>query len=410
MNRNYKLYSSLTELEQGKTWAEIDLDALGSNYRLLRDRVQERNGAVRLIAVIKADAYGHGAPACVRTLLAQGCDFFAASSVDEAVAARGVCDEEQKSADVLVLGYTPPSLAAVLAEFHITQTLLSEEYALRLEQAAAAANVTLRVHVSLDTGMNRIGFAAHSEEEIRETVEAIARVSTLPHLRIEGMFTHFARADEKSGGEGDARCDLQVKRYRAVSSALEARGIHIAFHHVCNSAATLRRFADYFDGVRVGILLYGGRSSDQLRLPLKSVMRLRTVISHLNQLLPGEAVGYGGTYTADTERTIAVLPIGYADGFLRAYSGAFVTVETSQGPRRAEIVGRICMDQCMIDVTGIGAQVGDAVTLFGNSPDELHAYAERASTIDYECLCLISSRVMRKYLPARPLDKELTEE
>ncbi len=394
----YKLYSSLTELEQRKTWAEIDLDALRRNYRLLFDTVAAQGSSTRIIAVVKAEAYGHGAPECVRTLLAEGCDFFAVSCIDEAVAVRAVCDGAHKSADILILGYTQPSLASQLARFNIIQTLLSEDYAVRLEESAAAAGITVRAHVALDTGMNRIGFAAHSEDEILAGTAAIARVCTFPHLNIEGMFTHFARADEEPNGEGEARTDLQAERYRRVCHALEERGIRIPFHHACNSAAAVRRPNDYFQGVRIGILLFGARPSDQIELPLKPVMKLKTVISHLHKLLPGEAVSYGGTYTAESERLIATMPIGYADGFLRAYSGSFVTVETAEGPRVAPIVGRICMDQCMIDVTGTGARTGDTVTLFGGDPKELYAYADRAATIDYECLCLISSRVTRRYV------------
>ena len=394
----YKLYSSLTELEQRKTWAEIDLDALRRNYRLLQDMVRIPNENTRLIAVVKAEAYGHGAPECVRTLLSEGCDFFAVSCIDEAVAVRAVCDGEHKSADILILGYTQPSLASQLARFNIIQTLLSEDYAYRLNQAAGEANVSIRTHVALDTGMNRIGFVAHSDDEIAASAVAILRVHSFPNISIEGMFTHYARADEAPGGEGEARTDLQAKRYHAVCRALEERGIHIPFHHTCNSAAAVRRIDDRMNGARIGILLFGARPSDYIELPLKPVMKLKTVISHLHKLLPGEAVSYGGTYTAKSERLIATMPIGYADGFLRAYSGAFVTVHTQNGVAYAPIVGRICMDQCMIDVTDTGAQIGDVVTLFGGDPKELYAYADRASTIDYETLCLISSRVTRLYV------------
>lgn len=397
MERTYKLYSSLPELESRKTWAEIDLDALRRNYRLLREMATAQSKNVRMIAVVKAEAYGHGAPACVATLLDEGCDFFAVSCIDEAIAVREVCDENHREADILILGYTPPELTLQLARYAITQTLLSEDYAARLEANAAAAGVTVRTHAALDTGMNRIGFPAHSEMEITATVAAIARVAGFPHLSVEGMFTHFARADEEPGGEGEALTEQQVSRYLAVRSALERQGVVIPFHHVCNSAATVRRAADRMNGVRLGILLYGARPSDHIELPLKPVLRLRTVISHLHKLLPGETVSYGGTFSDDTERLIATMPIGYADGFLRAYSGSFVTVETATGPKPAQIVGRICMDQTMIDVTGTGAAVGDTVTLFGNDPKELYAYADRAQTVDYESLCLISSRVVRVY-------------
>jgi alanine racemase len=334
----------------------------------------------------------------VRTLLSEGCDFFAVSCIDEAVAVRAVCDGENKQADILILGYTHPSLAPQLWRFNIIQALLSEDYAVSLDRAATQANVTVRVHAALDTGMNRIGFAAHSDGEIVASTAALMRVHGFSGLSLEGMFTHYARADEAPMGEGEDFTDLQAARYRKVCDLLADRGIHIPFHHACNSAASVRRPNDYMNGVRIGILLFGARPSDHIELPLKPVLKLKTVISHLHKLLPGEGVSYGGTYTADTERLIATMPIGYADGFLRAYSGAFVTVETQNGPRTVPIVGRICMDQCMIDVTDTGARTGDVVTLFGSDPKELYAYADRASTIDYECLCLISSRVTRRYI------------
>ena len=391
----YKLYSSLTELEQRKTWAEIDLSALRHNYRLLRDTVEASSPSTRMIAVVKAEAYGHGAPECVRTLLDEGCRFFAVSCIDEAVAVRAVCDGAHKDADILILGYTQPSLASQLARFNVIQTLLSEDYAVRLEDAAAQANVTVCTHLAIDTGMNRIGFAAHNTDEITATTAAIARVCSFPHLSVEGMFTHFAQADEEAGGLGDARTDLQSMRYREVLHALEERGVRISFHHACNSAATVRRPNDHFGGVRVGILLFGARPSTHVELPLKPVMKLKTVISHLHRLLPGEAVSYGGSYTADSERLIATMPIGYADGFLRSYSGAYVTVETAEGPRCAPIIGRICMDQCMIDVTGLPVSVGDEVTVFGGDAMQLRTLANMAGTIEYESLCLVSARVPR---------------
>ncbi len=397
MKNSYKLYSSLTNLEQTKTWAEIDLGALRHNYRLLRDMVAAHSPRARILAVVKADAYGHGAPECVRALLSEGCDFFAVSCIDEAVAVRTVCDAEQKKADILILGYTHPSLAARLSHFNVIQTLLSEDYAVRLQQAAESASVTLRTHVAVDTGMNRIGFDAHSDGEISSVVDAIARVCSFPNLGVEGMFTHFSRADEPLDEGGKDFTDLQALRYRAVRDALEKRGVHIPFHHTCNSAATVLRPIDHLDGVRIGILLFGARPSESIELPLLPVMKLKTVISHLHKLLSGEGVSYGGDYVADSERLIATIPIGYADGFLRSYSGMSVTVHTRLGPRSVPIVGRVCMDQCMLDVTDAGAQIGDTVTLFGSDPKELHAFADRAHTIDYECLCLISSRVPRCY-------------
>ena len=409
MNENYKLYSSLTELEQHKTWAEIDLSALRDNYRILRRTVCSQKPDTRILAVVKAEAYGHGSPECVRTLLDEGCDFFAVSCIDEAVAVRTVCDLEKRDADILILGYTHPSLATHLARYNVIQTLLSEDYAASLNAAAQSAGVTVRTHIAVDTGMNRIGFAAHSDAEILSTVAAISRIHRFHSLSVEGMFTHYARADEEPFGEGDARTDLQAARYRELCARLEEHEIRIPFHHSCNSAATVRRPSDYQNGVRVGILLFGAFPSAHVTLPLRPVLKLKTVISHLHKLLPGEGVSYGGTWSADTERLIATMPIGYADGFLRAYSGATVTVHTRGGERRAPLVGRICMDQCMVDVTDTGAQVGDEVTLFGNRPEDLSDYASRAGTVDYECLCLISSRVTRKYVNSETKEEKICQ-
>ena len=368
------------------------------NYRMLCETVRAQNTSTRVLAVVKADAYGHGAPACVRALLQEGCDFFAVSRLEEAEAVRAVCDGENASADILILGFTPPVLAARLAQKDLIQTLLSEDYARQLNATAAEAGVSVRTHVAVDTGMNRIGFAAHTEQEAQASKVAIARVCRLPHLRTEGMFTHFARADEALQEDGLAYTDLQAARYRRVRELLETDGICIPFHHVCNSAASLLRPADHMDGVRLGIVLYGSCPVGMPCLPPESVLKLKTKIVHLHRLLPGESVSYGGIFRADTERLLATLPLGYGDGLLRAYTGATVTVETAQGPRSAPIVGRICMDQCMIDVTDLDAQTDDTVTLFGNQPQELADYAARAGTIDYECLCLISARVPRKYV------------
>ena len=395
MESVYRLYSSLPQTEQEKNRAEIDLDALRYNYRYLSGVVREKNPDVRFIAVVKAEAYGHGAPQCVSALLDEGCDFFAVSSIDEAVAVRKICDERQKNADILILGYTSPSLTFQLVRYDIIQTLLSKEYAEDLNAAAAASGIVVRSHVAIDTGMNRIGISAQSKEDLLDAEQTVVEMERLSHLRIEGMFSHFARADEGIGGE--AFSNVQSDRYRELCKRLETRGVYIPFHHVCNSAATIARPADHMNGVRVGILLYGVCPSDSFDLPLRPVLKLKTVISHLHEVAPGETVGYGGIYRANSRRTIATVPIGYADGFLRGYSGCPVTVETENGDRIAPIVGNICMDQCMIDVTDCGAHVGDTVTFFGNRTEELATYAKMAGSIGYECLCLISSRVPRIY-------------
>lgn len=396
MEPSYRIHSALPLPSRPRTWAAIDLTALRTNYRLLCGRIWERNRKIRPIAVVKADAYGHGAPACVRALLQEGCDCFAVSCVEEAVAVRRACLSVGKSADVLILGYTDPSEAERLAEEGLIQTVLSEEYAARLQAAAARTGVAVRVHLALDTGMNRIGFPARNRGEIGQTVNAIFSMRVYENLHIEGMFTHLSRADE--AGEGAAFTEEQTRRFRAVRNRLRNRGTAVPFCHVCNSAAALTGSGDdrLFDGVRLGIALYGVSPVDS-GLPLIPVMRLCSVVTHIHRVSGGEGVGYGAAWRADGERVIATLPIGYADGFMRAYSGANVTVETSRGPRRVPVAGRVCMDQCMLDVTGTAARVGDVVTLFGNDPRELSELATKAGSIEYETLCSVSARVPRVY-------------
>ena len=392
-NETYKLYSSLPIYSRHKTWTEIDLEALRHNYRLIRGIVD----GSRIICVLKADAYGHGADSCARALLDEGCDFFAVSCIEEAVALRQVCTEMGRRADILLLGYTLPYSAGVLAANNIIQTVFSPEYALALNAEACRQGCFVRAHIKLDTGMNRLGFVAQGEKTIKQAAEDIADVCALKNLSIEGMFTHFAKADEASEKDGDMTL-RQYDRFEGVNRLLLENGIKIPFLHVANSAASVRYPKLKLDGVREGILLYGARPSAVADIEgLRPVMSLKTVISHIHTLQSGESVSYGGDFSAEDERLLATIPIGYADGFVRAFSGAKVSIATRKGREEARIVGRICMDQCMIDITGTTAGVGDVVTLFGEEPDQLYDLAERAGTIDYECLCLISGRVPRVY-------------
>ncbi len=393
-NETYKLYSSLPIYSRHKTWAEIDLEALRHNYRLLKKHI----GSSRMICVLKADAYGHGADSCARALLGEGCDFFAVSCIEEAVALREVCTELGKKADILLLGYTLPYSAGVLAETDIIQTVFSPEYAMALNEEAKRQKRVVRVHIKLDTGMNRLGFNAQDDESATIAASDIANVCALENLAIEGMFTHFPRADEECEGEEDVTM-LQYGRFEKVKKLLAEKDINIPFLHVSNSAASVRYPDLTLDGVREGILLYGARASEKADLcGLRPVMSLKSVISHIHEVKKGQAVSYGGVYTAESDRLLATIPIGYADGFVRAFWGASVSVETESGNAEAPIVGRICMDQCMIDITGTDAKVGDTVTLFGDNRERLYSLAERAGTIDYECLCLISGRVPRVYV------------
>ena len=374
----------------------VDLGALKHNYRVLCDMLRKKSPALCPIAVVKADAYGHGAPECVRALLAAGCHAFAVSCIEEAIAVRATCREQKKRADVLILGYTKPTQARAIAENDLIQSLLSPAYAELLAAEAGRAGVSVRAHVAVDTGMNRLGFDAHNDEEIASSAEAIVRLFEQRELTIEGMYTHFATADENTE-KARKIMRRQLKRYQILRTCIEKRGVSIPFHHVCNSAAAVSEAGDAMDGVRLGILLYGGASYLHGSMPLRPVMRLEADVVHVHTLRAGESISYGGTYTASEDRTVATLPIGYADGFVRDYSGASVRLCTRTGRFDVPIIGRICMDQCMIDVTGTDCSVGDTAILLGDDVEQLKALAARAKTIEYEPLCLISSRVKRTY-------------
>ena len=400
MNKKHHLYSSMPMLGNHKTYAEIDLGALKYNYSVMRKLMSE---SAQTICVLKADAYGHGAKNCCRALLEEGCGYFAVSSIEEAIDIREVCLEYGADAEILILGYTLPSQASLLAKHNIITSLVDASYARELAEQARIAGVRVRCQIKLDTGMNRIGFCARNEAEIEKTVEEISEIYRYTSLDVCGMFTHLAKADEALDEElPHLPTDTQVERFAATDKRLLASGIDVKFRHVCNSAAAMRFPEYHFDACRLGITLYGTHSSRFVdRYSLRPVMRLCTVISHVHDLIKGESVSYGGTYTADRERTIATLPIGYADGFVRAYSGAYVSVITEDGTVKAPVLGRICMDQCMIDVTASRARVGDKVVIFGSESAELSALAKMADTIEYECLCLITSRVPRIYVDSR---------
>ncbi len=388
--------------------AHIDREALTHNYTVLSKGVTDVSPACVSVCVVKANAYGHGAETVVKTLWQAGCRHFAVATLEEALA----LTKFSKSCPslLLVLGYTPPEAVTEAATHGITLTAVSLEHAEALAESARQAGVTVQCHVTLDTGMNRIGLPAHSEAEIGQAAEDMAYIMKLDGLSVTGMFTHFALADEEEAAAvaPDSHTMTQYARYRQVYDRLVARGLRPAFCHVCNSAAAIRLPDLYpdvcFDGVRFGISLYGYGVSPTIHhcYTLSPVMRLTTRVVHLHTLLPGEIVSYGGCYRAETPRVIATLPIGYADGFRRGFEGGIVTIHTAQGDVTAPLVGRICMDQCMADVTDLPVKVNDEVTLFGgdcsafSSPQaSLEALCDRAGTIPYEILCQITERVPR---------------
>ena len=422
-----RLHEDFPTLPGLRARAVIDTDALIHNYHAILDPVLAVSPHTVPIAVVKADAYGHGIRPVVGALLEEGCRFFAVACLEEAVALRRLLRElteaPDSETDILILGYSAPENAAILARYAVTATLISDDYTHRLMTCAERDGVTVKVHAALDTGMNRIGYPAHTEEEIRETVRLLSSLfgeRRETGLAPDGLFTHFARADEDYDTEmnrPDSLTMTQYNRYRRVLDGLAAEGIRPRVCHVCNSAAAIRfphaLPEGCLDAVRLGINLYGygvefpqeegttySAESDAkpLEKPLtKPVMKLETVVTHIHTLAVGETVGYGGTFGSGEPRTLATLPIGYADGWIRDLSGATVTFHTPTGTVTAPIVGRICMDQCMVDITGLPVSVGTRVTLFGETSSELEALAARAHTITYELLCLITARIPRVY-------------
>lgn len=368
-----------------RTWAEVDLDALAHNYRQARRMI---GAGVRYLGVVKADAYGHGAVQVGRKLEALGADYLAVSSLDEARELRhgGI------SMPILILGHTPPEMVPELIRHHITQTVSARAKAEEYSAAAAACGGTLRVHIKVDTGMSRLGFLVRGEH-FDGGVEAIAASCRLPHLEAEGIFTHFAAADEDDPGS-EAYTREQFDVFQRVLAALADRGQTFAIRHCANSGALARYPEMYLDMVRPGIALYGA-GADAQRLDLRPVMTLKSCVSTIKIFDPDTDISYGRTYRTREKTRVGVLPIGYADGLFRGLSGR-MSVWTEEGP--APVLGRICMDMTIVNLTGLShVHVGDAVELFGQR-QRVDVLAEILGTIPYELTCAVSKRVPRLYL------------
>ncbi len=382
-----------------RVWAEISAEALTHNYKALA----ACNPSAEPVAVVKADAYGHGIALTVPALVEAGCRRFAVATPEEALSLRWLLSSllPEETPMILILGYVHPHDVWSAALQEITLTCLSLDHAEALSRAAVDAGVTVSCHVALDTGMNRIGLDAQSPEAAAQASRDVMAIMDMEGLRVTGMFTHFSTADHdfEEVNAPDSLTRTQFTRYMAVYNALCAAGKRPAFCHVCNSAAATRcpdlMPEAALDGVRFGISMYGYGVNTPRDLGLRPVMRLKTKIVHLHTCPAGGRVGYGGEYAPETSRVIATLPVGYADGFTRGFKGAEVRVHTSEGEQIVSLVGRVCMDQCMADVTDTPVSVGDEVTLFGDTCASLGALCERSGTIPYEPLCLISARVPR---------------
>ena len=368
-----------------RTWAEIDLDALARNYDRIRRHVGEET---KLLGVIKADAYGHGAVPVARELEALGASYLAVSNIDE-------CEEVRLGGvklPVLMLGFTPADQAERILELDMTQAVQSLDIAEAFSNAAVKYGKKMKVHIKLDTGMGRLGFPC-DEANFAQSLADILAVLKLPGLDVEGIFTHFCVSDEE-GEENVAFTKKQHERYaRMIAQAEEKGNFRFQLRHCCNAGGIVSypEWAD--DMVRCGIILYGSGELAE-RMGMEPVMALKSRVAVVRDLAPGTSVSYGRTYFTTRKSRIAVLPLGYADGLHRALSNR-MEVLTPYG--RAKQVGRICMDMCMIDVTDLPeVKSGDEVEIFGKNV----LCAEDAAacgTIPYELLCAVSKRVPRHY-------------
>lgn len=367
-----------------RTWAEIDMNALLHNFSEIKKMCEN----TCVMAIVKADAYGHSAEFVAPALEKAGADYFAVSNIDEAVSLRkyGV------SKDILILGYTPFSLTKELSDNNITQTVYSFDYAKSLSENAIKNGVTLKVHIKLDTGMSRIGFDAKRNDCYGEILDILK----LGGLEFEGIFTHFAVADEETDNS-KAFTALQYERFCAVVEHLNTLGYKFKYTHCCNSAGIAYQKDKHLNLARAGILLYGLKPNASIDVPLDiiPVMTVKSVVSLVKNIKKGDSVGYGLTFTAESDMRIATVSAGYADGYPRKLSNKGYVLINGQ---KANIIGRISMDQMTVDVTEIdNVKMGDEVILFGKDLS-VDVLATLTDTINYELICGISPRVKRVIL------------
>lgn len=365
-----------------RTEAAIDLDAAEHNFNVTRAKLPKN---VKLLCVIKADAYGHGAVPLAK-LFEGRADFYGVACIEEAI--------ELKKAGiktpVLILGAVPKEFYSDIVKYDIRVPIFNLEDAKALSAEAVKQSKTAPFHFCVDTGMSRIGFQVN-----KESADACLEITKLPNIEAEGLFSHFATADEKDLSKAIAQRD----KFKEFIKLLEERGINIPIKHINNSAGIMN-FDEYFDMCRMGIILYGlypSHEVDENLLKIKPVMEWRAHITHIKELEPGREISYGGTYKTGETRRIATIPVGYADGYPRCLSNKGKVLINGEF---APITGRVCMDQFMVDITGIDAKVGDTVVLVGKSGSKelsMEEVSESAYSFNYELPCRVARRVPRTY-------------
>lgn len=378
--------------QENRAWAEINLDAIENNIRAIRRYV---NKDAKILGTVKADAYGHGYLEVARTLLENGADALAVACVDEAVQLRRCMFD----CPILILGHSSIDEAETLVKEDVMPACFDIELAKAVSDAAVKQNKTAKIHIKIDTGMGRVGYRYTDDKEANErSIAEILKIAALPGIEINGIFTHFSVADDND----DEYTFLQFDRFCEICERLKNSGVEIPVRHCCNSAALIRFPHMHLDMVRPGIILYGlspSEVADGKALGLKPAMTFKARLTNVKTVEKGSSVSYGRRFITEKESRIATIPVGYADGYSRILSGR---VQVIAGGKLCNIVGNICMDQCMIDVTNVNnIAVGDEVILFGGGDDielPVESLADIMGTINYEILCMVGKRIPRIYI------------
>ncbi len=375
------------EYKFNRAWAEVSLDNIAHNVKEIR-RITDKKAEI--MGVVKADAYGHGVMEIARTLLENGVTRLAVSMLDEAIQLR----KNGISVPILILSYTDPRRAEEIIEHDVTQTVFSHDLAEALSYAAVKLGRNVKIHIKIDTGMTRVGFMPGYS-----AVKNVVAISKLPSIIIEGLFTHFASADETDKGY----TNMQFERFMSIVSELNRVGVYIPVKHVCNSAGLIDCPEMHLNMVRPGVALYGMYPSsevDKSRIDLRPAMTLKANVILVKDVEKDTCISYGRIFKTEKQSRIATLPIGYADGYTRLLTSKGKVLVNGQ---MVPIVGKICMDQCMIDISDIDGDVnvGDEVVLFGRQNGNeisIEDVANGIGTINYEIVCIIGKRIPRVYL------------
>ncbi len=368
-----------------RVYAKVNLDAICRNVSRVIDKVGK---AVSVMAIVKTDAYGHGAVPVAKALCEAGVDSFGVATVEEALQLR----RNGISSPILILGYVFPEDYEKVIENDIMHAVFRYENAVELSKKAVQMGKTAKIHIAVDTGMGRIGFQPNDE-----SIEEIKKISQLENIEINGIFTHFACADEKD----KTSCNTQKQLYLGFLEKIAANGIKIPVRHMDNSAGIIDYNSDFLDMVRVGIMTYGLYPSEEVNkagFRLDPALEIISRVTFVKKVPAGFKVSYGSTYTTDKDTEIATVSIGYGDGYPRSLSNKGRVLING---KFAKIIGRVCMDQMMVDVTGMGVKQGDRVVVVGKDGENfisVEEVADASGSFNYEFCCCINMRVPRVYI------------